>query len=247
MKDSESVDCMGMTNGWDSSADAWIKDMGEHGDKGRQFILDPALNKLLESRKFENALDVGCGEGRMCRFLQSLGMATTGIDPTVKLLNRARELDPIGHYVEGFAEKLPVADNEFDLILSCMSLIDIPDYQSAIKEMVRALKPNGSLVIANLTAMNTAGNGLGWQFSGDGETKYYALDNYMTERSGWENWHGIRIRNHHRPLSTYMKVLLEEGLILRHFEEPVPIGGTPQWVAHYTRMPWYLIMEWQKP
>ncbi|KAF0106442.1 MAG: bioC [Hyphomonadaceae bacterium] len=229
-------------NGWEDSADAW-----EHGDRGRQFILDPALNKLLEGRGFKNALDVGCGEGRMCRFLQRFGTKTTGIDPTSKLLERARDLDSNGHYVEGFAEKLPFGNSEFDLVLSCMSLIDIPDYHNAIKEMVRVLKPNGNLVIANLTAMNTAGNGLGWQFGDDGKTKYYALDNYMAERSGWENWRGIRIKNHHRPLSAYMQVFIEAGLTLRHFEEPIPIGGPAQWAAHYARMPWYLIMEWQRP
>lgn len=233
-------------NGWDESASAWIKDMGENGDNGRQFILDPALKILIEGRGFKNALDIGCGEGRMCRYLETQGIETIGIDPTTKLLAHARELDNKGQYIEAYAENLPFKDNQFDLVLSCMSLIDIPDYKNAIKEMVRVLKPMGSLLVANLSPMNTAGAGLGWQFDENRKTTHYAIDNYMKERCAWEEWRGIKILNHHRPLSAYMKCFLESGLTLKHFEEPTPTGGKPEWIEHYKRMPWFVIMEWGK-
>ena len=55
--------------GWTSSADAWIASMGEHGDDGRRYVLDPALLARIEGRAFQSALDVGCGEGRFSRIL----------------------------------------------------------------------------------------------------------------------------------------------------------------------------------
>lgn len=58
-----------MSNGWEESAQAWISSMGENGDKGRQFVIDPVVSKLIEGQNYKNALDVGCGEGRTCRLL----------------------------------------------------------------------------------------------------------------------------------------------------------------------------------
>ena len=98
-----------MSNGWEESAKAWIKSMGENGvtgDKGRQFVIDPALSKLIDGQNYKNALDVGCGEGRLCRFLAQKGIKATGIDPTKSLIARARELDSAGQYIECGAENL---------------------------------------------------------------------------------------------------------------------------------------------
>lgn len=40
--------------------------------------------------------------------------------------------------------------------------------------------------------------------------------------------------------------LLREGLILRHFDEPSPHGGDPARAARYRRVPWLVMMEWEK-
>jgi hypothetical protein len=63
----------------------------------------------------------------------------------------------------------------------------------------------------------------------------------------WVSWRGIRIQNWHRPLSTYMTLLLDHGLHLRLFAEPAPVGGDPETIARHRRVPYFHIMEWQKP
>ncbi len=80
------------------------------------------------------------------------------------LIDHARALDPEGDYRIESAEALGFADAEFDLVVSYLSLIDIPDASAAIREMVRVLKPGGTLLIANLTSFNSAGDvaELGW-------------------------------------------------------------------------------------
>jgi ubiquinone/menaquinone biosynthesis C-methylase UbiE len=150
--------------GWDSSASAWIANMGERGDRGRRLILDPALRARLADSGFRRALDVGCGEGRVCRLMQSLGIETVGIDPTEAMIAEARRRDPAGDYRLGAAEQLPFADASFDLAVTCLTLIDITDYRTAIAEMARVLVPGGTLLAANLTpvisaGMNKAGGG----------------------------------------------------------------------------------------
>ncbi|MBR0827017.1 class I SAM-dependent methyltransferase [Bradyrhizobium manausense] len=231
--------------GWAASAQAWIVEQGEDGDYGRRAVLDAPMLARIEGRRFDRALDVGCGEGRFCRIMQRLGIRTTGIDPTQALLARARRLDPAGDYRLGRAETM-AEEGQFDLVVSYLSLIDIPDIGAAIANMAAALRPGGTLLIANLTSFNTAGMPEGWYRDGDGGSRF-SIDHYMDERAVWVEWRGIRIYNWHRPLSTYMTLLLNQGLQLRLFMEPAPTAGDPEQIARHRRVPYFHIMEWQKP
>ncbi len=234
--------------GWDKSADAWVATQGEQGDFVRQFVLDPVMTERISGRGFANALDVGCGEGRFCRVLSGLGVAPIGIDPTEALLSLARSKAPGGDYRLGRAEDLPFADERFDLVVSYLSLIDIPDFETAITEMARVLKPGGTLMIANLNAFITAHAGdRGWVKDESGRRLYFAIDRYLESFAVWERWAGIEIENWHRPLSAYMQALLRSGLQLVHFDEPAPIGGPEDRVRQYLRVPYAFFMEWWKP
>lgn len=233
-----------MSNGWPESAAAWIADMGERGDFGREFVLDVPMMERVRGRDFGSALDLGCGEGRFCRMLQACGIRAIGIDPTEELIRQARQRDPEGDYRLGRAEKLDFAGHSFDLVVSYVTFVDIPDIRAAICEMARVLRPGGTLLIANLTSFSTAG--LSWQRDPDGKP-YFCMDHYLEERVEWVSWRGIRIHNWHRPLGTYMSLLLDAGLQLRHFAEPAPQGGDPAKADRYRRVPYFLIMEWEKP
>lgn len=240
-------------NGWRQSAQAWIDTLGPDGatgDRGRQFVLDPAFLSFVATLEPCAALDVGCGEGRLCRKLSARGFAPVGLDPTPELLARARTLDPGGSFVEAGAEAMPFADNAFPLVISCLSLIDIPDYRAAIAEMARVLAPGGHLWIANLTSWNTAGStlGLGWLPERANQPAAFGLDHYLEERSAEEAWRGIRVINHHRPLSAYLQALLAQGLVLAAFDEPAAApGADPVFAFRYNRAPWFLTMVWRKP
>jgi len=232
-----------MSDGWAESARAWIADMGSTGDFARTCVLDrPMLERVADGR-FTTALDVGCGEGRFCRMLAGRGIKAVGIDPTEALIAEARRREPEGDYRIGRAEKLHLPDASFDLVVSYLTLIDIPDLAPAITEMARVLRPGGSLLIANLTSFNTAAQpGFGARLG-----LRPAVDRYLEEHVDWLSWRGIRVQNWHRPLSTYMALLLGQGLELRHFAEPSPYAGPSARIARYRRAPWFLIMEWRKP
>ena len=230
-------------NGWEASASAWITDMGESGDYARRHVLDRPMLERIRGRGFRNALDVGCGEGRFCRLLQAEGIATIGIEPTARLRETAIARDRTGEYLDADAETLPLEDDSFDLVVSYLTLIDIDGVDAAIGEMARVLRPGGSLLIANLNSFSTAGT---WRGREDG-SKEFVLDDYLTERAEWVSWRGITIRNWHRPFSRYMRLLLDAGLRLVHFDEPAPIGGEAETAEQYRRIPYLHIMEWRKP
>ncbi|MDR3619836.1 MAG: class I SAM-dependent methyltransferase [Paludisphaera borealis] len=235
-----------MSNGWDESASAWIADMGERGDYGREFVLDAPMMDRVRAKDFEVALDVGCGEGRFCRMMRACGIQTIGIDPTIALIEHARRRDPEGDYRVGQAETLDFPDQTFDLVVSYLTLIDIPDVAKAIAEMARVMRPGGTLLIANLGSFNTAAVNGGWTPGINGEQRF-CIDDYLTERPEWVSWRGIRIQNWHRPLSRYMSLLLEQNLNLRHFSEPEPVGADAATAERYRRVPWFMMMEWEKP
>jgi SAM-dependent methyltransferase len=233
-------------DGWDESAAAWIAEMGERGDYSREFVLDAPMLERARAKVFGTALDVGCGEGRFCRMLQKLGVRTIGIDPTNALVERARDLDPHGDYRIGRAEALEFPDRSFDLVVSYLTLMDIPDVERAISEMVRVMRCGGTLLVANLTSFNTAAVGGGWERQATGEFRF-SIDHYLRERAEWAMWRGIRIRSWHRPQSRYMSLLLAQGLTLRYFSEPAPSGGDPATAERFARVPYFLVMEWEKP
>jgi SAM-dependent methyltransferase len=233
--------------GWDESAEAWIRVQGEAGDWSRRWVLDPAMLGRIEGRGFANALDVGCGEGRFCRLMRTRGIDATGIDPTARLIETARQRDPAGRYELARAEDLPFPGGSFDLVVSCLSLVDIPDFRAAIAAMARVLRPGGTLLIANMASFVSAGPAGGWVRNADGSRAYYPVDDYLAERSLRVAWKGIDIVNWHRPLSAYMKELLGAGLELVAFDEPEPVGGDPAEIAIYRRVPLFCVMEWRKP
>lgn len=223
--------------GWDASAAAWIADMDGDAEFSRRYVLDGPMMARLADRGFSNAIDIGCGEGRFCRMMADIGIATTGIDPTRALIDAAQRRHPSGAYRVARAETLDFPDGRFDLVVSYLTLIDIADLGLAIDQMVRVLAPGGSLLIANLNGFHTA-----WSARASN-----ADAGYFDEFATWEEWRGIRVQNWHRPLSRYMQLLLGHGLLLRHFDEPAPIGGDAAKQRRYRQRPWHLVMEWQKP
>lgn len=231
-------------SGWDASAAAWIAVQGEDGDFGRVHVLDAPMLALVDALAPTTALDVGCGEGRFCRMLAARGIAITGIDPTTALIERARALHPQGDYRVATAETMAVAPH--DLVVCYLSLIDMADLDAALARIVAAMRPGGHLLIANLTAFNTAAVHLGWEKPLLGEPRF-AIDHYLEERPRRTAWRGVDIINHHRPLKRYMQALLGHGLVLTHFDEPPATGGPAEKRDRYNRVPNFHIMGWRRP
>ncbi|WP_299847259.1 class I SAM-dependent methyltransferase [uncultured Roseovarius sp.] len=192
------------------------------------------------------ALDVGCGEGRFCRKLEKLDVKTFGVDPVDTMIDAAREKHPDGRYTVGFAEELPFEDSAFDLVVSYLSLIDIDQLENAVREMSRVLKPGGRLLVANLSSFATSSSVVGRRYCKDTGEELRPLGLYLEEGKHWFEWSGLRVQNWHRPLSRYMKTFLANDLTLTHFDEPEPTSGLESRIKAYERMPYLMMMEWQK-
>src|SRR5512140_3593107 len=79
---------------------------GEGSEFHRQVVL-PGVMKLLGEVRGKAVLDVACGQGVLCRFLQQGGAEVTGIDAAGELIDAARQRSDAGiRYDVGDARNL---------------------------------------------------------------------------------------------------------------------------------------------
>jgi SAM-dependent methyltransferase len=100
----------------------------------------------------QHVLDVGCGTGVVAVTAARRGARVAGLDLTPALLDRARENSRIAgveiDWHEGDVENLPFADGAFDAVLSQFGHIFAPRPEVATAEVLRVLKPGGTIAFA---------------------------------------------------------------------------------------------------
>ena len=99
-------------------------------------------------------LDVGCGTGSavLCAASMLPQGKACGIDITLPMINQAKGKTPpeLAERVEfrrAGAEDIPYGDDEFDYVMCTNSFHHYHQPMRALREMMRVLKPAGSLVI----------------------------------------------------------------------------------------------------
>jgi SAM-dependent methyltransferase len=112
----------------------------------------PRLVSFAGVEAGSTVLDVACGTGVVALSAARLGATVTGIDLTPELIARAKENSAlmgleVGWH-EGDVEALPVADATFDFVVSQFGHMFAPRPDMAIKEMLRVLKPGGTIAFA---------------------------------------------------------------------------------------------------
>lgn len=106
----------------------------------------------------DTVIDLGSGAGNdafIARHETGDTGKVIGIDFTPAMLERARKNAAVRGYsnvefIEGDIEKMPVADNFADVIVSNCVLNLIPDKDAVLKEIRRVLKPGGHFSISDI-------------------------------------------------------------------------------------------------
>ncbi len=112
----------------------------------------PRLARFAGIRAGARVLDVACGTGVVGLTAARLGARVTGVDLTPELIGRAKEnarlmeLEVV--FEVGDAEALPVADATFDFVVSQFGHMFAPRPEVAVKEMLRVLKPGGTIAFS---------------------------------------------------------------------------------------------------
>jgi SAM-dependent methyltransferase len=110
------------------------------------------LVKFAGVRAGQRVLDVACGTGVVSVTAARMGAKVSALDLTPELLERARENSQIAgvevDWREGDAEKLPFADAAFDVVLSQFGHMFAPRPSVVVAEMLRVLKPGGTIAFS---------------------------------------------------------------------------------------------------
>lgn len=107
-----------------------------------------AVNDLLKDRNVNNILDCCTGTGDIALILKTKfpDSKITGIDVSPKMLELAKQKVKNVKFIEGSCTDLPFEDNSFDLVTIFFGLRNIGDYEKAISEIYRILKPGGEIL-----------------------------------------------------------------------------------------------------
>lgn len=115
----------------------------------------PTAAELVDHAKIragQKVLDVGSGTGVVALTAAERGAEVTGLDLTPELVAQARQnsLDAGRRvaWLEGDAEALPFEDSSFDVVLSQFGHMFAPRAQTATSEMLRVLKPGGTIAFS---------------------------------------------------------------------------------------------------
>jgi len=110
----------------------------------------PMYSKVLEQLKLTEdhlLLDAGCGSGLFSYLAINTGAEVIGVDAAPGLLEVAKNRNPQNNFLEEDLESLPFTDNRFDVVTAFNSLQYAGNFQNALAELNRVLKPGGRLVI----------------------------------------------------------------------------------------------------
>jgi 2-polyprenyl-6-hydroxyphenyl methylase / 3-demethylubiquinone-9 3-methyltransferase len=103
--------------------------------------------ELRLSARRKRALEVGCGGGLLSEEIARMGFDTTGVDPSGRSLDVARQHAAESglriRYDEGTGESLPYPDSAFDVVFGCDVLEHVHDLPRVIAEISRVLGPGG--------------------------------------------------------------------------------------------------------
>ncbi len=249
---------------WDSKAEQWDSRYDEYGDRNRKYQSDPVLFSLLGSVEGLKVLDAGCGNGYLCRLLAKRGARVVGVELSksfYELALRREEGEPLGiRYHNGTVSDMPcIEDESIDVVVSNYVLMDCRDYEGAIREFSRVLKPGGVVVVVISHPCFGTPPVHGWvrvppDTRRREERVGWMVDRYFARGHYKEIWGGFDTPfiSFHRTLSDYYQAFQKHGFIVTDLVEPSisELGRNelpPGMVEHALRIPWSVVFKLRKP
>jgi SAM-dependent methyltransferase len=116
------------------------------------------LGHLLDLRPGMRVLDVACGHGSSAVALaKAYGCSIHGVDLAAANIDSARAaarregLEHLVSFEIGDAERLPVPDRSFDVVVCECAFCTFPSKDAAAAEFARVLQPGGRLGLSDIT------------------------------------------------------------------------------------------------
>lgn len=176
---------------WQRNAEAWRTAIVT-GSIASRAVTDAAILAAVADYRPLAALDIGCGEGWLCRALAATGVAMTGIDATPALIAAARRQGGAGErYLQASYEailELPLPP--VDAAVCNFSLFGEQSVARLLQRLPQRLCPQGVVLIQTLHPLIVAADNYrdGWRagsWAGLGEGFSAPAPWYFRTLSGW--------------------------------------------------------------
>lgn len=151
---------MAVIRAWKANAKAWINVIQQNKVASRQVTNKAIVRALLDLLPKENrslsVLDLGCGEGWLCRELASKGIRMTGVDVVPALIEQALlstpDLTPPVHYSVFSYEAVAggALGQRYDGVVCNFSLLDENSVKLLFSQVHTLLNPGGVLILQTL-------------------------------------------------------------------------------------------------
>jgi SAM-dependent methyltransferase len=137
--------------------------LGDYASVASEVIptLGERLAEVVGCGPGQRVLDVAAGSGNAAIPAARRGARVVASDLTPELLETGRRLaeaeDLNLEWRQADAEALPFEDGEFDAVISCVGVMFAPHHQAAADELVRVLRPGGTLALLSWTPQGFVG------------------------------------------------------------------------------------------
>lgn len=129
--------------GWESNIAGYDTAFGAVARQTVEVMLDAA--RVTSGWR---VLDVCCGPGMLADGASKRGAEATGLDFSVQAVDLASRLAPKARFKQGNAQSLPFPDASFDSVLCGYGLMQLPSPETALREMLRVLRPGGRVALS---------------------------------------------------------------------------------------------------
>lgn len=209
---------------WHAETKDYNKIVGEDGHYFHQHVVIPGVLRLLNLKRGDSLLDLGCGQGVLARAIPT-GVNYLGVDAAAGLIDVAKKMDhePNHKYITASATRQLQLNESFTSAAIVLALQNMELPQNAIKNASQLLVKDGKLAIVINHPMFRIPRQSGWG-EHPNKLQYRYINRYLSfmkipilmhpSRKG-----GAETVSYHFPLSYYVDALVKNGFVITGIEE----------------------------
>lgn len=220
--------------GWGKVA-TWYDAHLQDDDTYHAQVVIPNLLRLINLKKNESLLELGCGQGFVIEKFLHLSKNLTGVDVGKELIEIAKQKNKtISYHIKSAEDTQILLGQTFDVLIIVLAIQNMKHLNLVVENISRLLKPGGRVyIVLNHPAFRIPQHST-WMFTEDKKTQMRVADLYMSEKEISIDMNPGQTENKkitpsfHRPLQVYSKAFAKHNFVISKIEE---------WMSHKTSQP----------